>query len=66
MYSKIIKVCIWLVLFMYTVDIALDMTRASNSISNTVGFIIVVAAILISFKTKCLTAITLKKKKDEK
>ena len=66
MYSKIIKAFIWLVLFMSIMNISLDMARASNSISNTVGFIIVVAAILISFKTKCLTTITLKKKKDEK
>lgn len=56
-----LKVAIWFVLFMCFLDLGLDMISKPNTIENVIGFFIVVIAIIISIKTKCLTKIKLRK-----
>lgn len=65
MEKKILVVALWFVLFMLMLNLSLSMISASNSIENVIGFSILVAIILISIKTKCLTAIKLERKHEK-
>lgn len=65
MEKKILVVVLWFVLFMLMLNLSLSMISASNSIENVIGFSILVAIILISIKTKCLTAIKLERKHEK-
>lgn len=56
-----LKLAIWFVLFMCVLDLGLDMISKSNTIENVIGFFIVIIAVIISIKTKCLTKIELRK-----
>lgn len=62
--SNVIKMSIWAVCFFAALNTALKMISEANSTENIIGFIFLVAIILVSAKTKCFT--NLKSKKDEK
>lgn len=56
-----LKLVIWFVLFMCLLDLGLDMISKPNTIENVIGFFIVIIAVVVSIKTKCLTKIELRK-----
>ena len=60
-----LKLAIWFVLFMCVLDLGLDMISKPNTIENVIGFFIIVAIVLISIETKCLTLINFKKKHEK-
>lgn len=62
--SKIIKISVWVVCFFAALNTALRMISEANSVQNIIGFLFLVAIILVSIKTRCFTK--LKSKKDEK
>ena len=64
--STIIKLAVWLILFVTIFNIGLVMMSTSNTVENIIGFFIIIFLSIISIKTKCLTIIKLKSKKDEK
>lgn len=64
--STIIKLAVWLILFVTILNIGLVMMSTSNTVENIIGFFIIIFLSIISIKTKCLTIIKLKNKKDEK
>ena len=57
---KFIVLIIWLVLFVAAMNFCLDMVSSANTIENIIGALGVGAAIVLSHKTKCLTAIKIK------
>ena len=64
--STIIKLAVWLILFVTILNIGLVMMSTSNTVENIIGFFIIIFLSIISIKTQCLTIIKLKSKKDEK
>lgn len=60
----VVKLSIWFVIFTSLITLGLEMISAPNTIENVIGFFMVVAALYLSVKTKCLTAIKIEK--DEK
>lgn len=56
-----IKIAIWFILFIAFMNIGLEMISQPSTIENVIGFFIVVIAICITIKTKCLTKIRLRK-----
>lgn len=61
MERKILVIALWFVLFILILNVSLSMISASNSIGNVIGFLILVATVLISIKTKCLTTLKFRK-----
>lgn len=61
MKSVPIKIAIWFILFMALLTLGLNMVSEPNTIENVIGFFIVVIAMYITIKTKCLTKIRLRK-----
>lgn len=57
---------IWIILFVFMLDLCLSLISASNTIENILGFLGVVITIVVSYKTKCLTIFKVKIKKHEK
>ena len=51
----------WLVLFVAVMNFCLDMVSSANTVENLVGVFGIVAILVLSYKTKCLTAIKIKK-----
>lgn len=49
------KAAVWFVIFIVLLTLGLEMISAPNTIENVIGFLILVATVLISIKTKCLT-----------
>ena len=64
--STIIKLAVWLILFVTILNIGLVMMSTSNTVENIIGFLIIIFLSIISIKTKYLTIIKIKNKKDEK
>lgn len=64
--DTIIKLIVWAILFVAILDIGLVMMSTSNTVENIIGFLIIIFLLIISIKTKCLTIIKLKSKRDEK
>ena len=60
-----IKIAIWFILFMALLTLGLNMISEPNTIENVIGFFIIVAIVLISIETKCLTLINFKKKHEK-
>lgn len=60
-----IKIAIWFILFMALLTLGLNMVFEPNTIENVIGFFIIVAIVLISIETKCLTLINFKKKHEK-
>lgn len=61
----IAKVAVWFVIFIILLTLGLEMISAPNTIENVIGFFMVVAILYLSIKTKCLTAIKLKRKHEK-
>lgn len=61
----IAKVAVWFVIFIILLTLGLEMISAPNTIENVIGFFMVVAISYLSVKTKCLTAIKLKRKHEK-
>ncbi len=64
--GTIIKLIVWAILFVAILNIGLVMMSTSNTVENIIGFLIIIFLLIISIKTKCLTIIKLKSKRDEK
>lgn len=64
--GTIIKLIVWAILFVAILNIGLVMMSTSNTVENIIGFLIIIFLLIISIKTKYLTIIKLKSKKDEK
>lgn len=64
--STIIKLAVWLILYVTILNIGLVMMSTSNTVENIIGFFIIIFLSIISIKTKYLTIIKLKSEKDEK
>lgn len=60
-----IKIAIWFILFIALLTLGLNMVSEPNTIENVIGFFIIVAIVLISIKTKCLTLINFKEKHEK-
>lgn len=58
---KFTVLIIWLVLFVAVMNFCLDMVSSANTIENLVGVLGIAAILVLSHKTKCLTAIKIKK-----
>lgn len=65
MKSILIKIAIWFILFMALLTLGFNMVSEPNTIENVIGFFIIVAIVLISIETKCLTLINFKKKHEK-
>ena len=61
----IAKVAVWFVIFIILLTLGLEMISAPNTIENVIGFFMVVAISYLSVKTRCLTAIKLKRKHEK-
>ena len=61
----VVKLAVWFVIFIILLPLGLEMISAPNTIENVIGFFMVVAISYLSVKTKCLTAIKLKRKHEE-
>lgn len=61
----IVKVAVWFVIFIILITLGLEMISAPNTIKNVIGFFIIVAALYLSIRTKCLTAIKLERKHEK-
>lgn len=61
----IAKVAVWFVIFIILLTLGSEMISAPNTIENVIGFFMVVAILYLSIKTKCLTAIKLKRKHEK-
>lgn len=59
------KFAVWFVIFIILLTLGLEMISVPNTIENVIGFFMVVAISYLSVKTKCLTAIKLKRKHEE-
>ena len=55
--STISKLVVWVILFIILLNAGFNMMTIPNTIGNVIGFLIVVATVVISIKTKCLTTI---------
>jgi hypothetical protein len=60
--STVAKVALWFILFLALLGAGFEMVSKPSTIENVIGFFVVVAIIVISIKTKCLTTIKLNKK----
>jgi hypothetical protein len=59
--STISKLVVWVILFTILLNVGFSMITMPNTIGNVIGFLIIVATVVISIKTKCLTTIKFKK-----
>lgn len=55
---KVILFFIWLICSVVLLDLSLSMVSAANTIENIMGVVLLLALILGSIYTKCLTLIT--------
>lgn len=62
--NKVIKIAVWLVLIIWGINQSFNMISQANTVENVVGFFLLVAIVLVSYKTKCFTSIKMKKKND--
>ena len=56
---------VWVTLFTILLIVGCSMITMPNTIGNVIGFLLVVAIVVISIKTKCLTSIKLQRKHEE-
>lgn len=52
---KVISFTMWLLLFIIITTTCFEMISAANTIANIVGVLVLVAAIILSWKTNCFT-----------
>lgn len=60
--STVAKVALWFILFLALLSAGFEMVSKPSTIENMIGFFVVVAIVVISIKTKCLTTIKFNKK----
>lgn len=60
--STVAKAALWFILFLALLGAGFEMVSKPSTIENVIGFFVVVAIIVISIKTKCLTTIRLNRK----
>ena len=65
MKSILIKIATWFIVSSALLTLGLDMISKPNTIENVIGFFIIVAIVIISIETKCLTLINFKKKHEK-
>lgn len=63
--STVAKVALWFILFLTLLGAGFEMVSKPSTIENVIGFLIVVAIVVISIKTKCLTSIKLQRKHEK-
>lgn len=63
--STVAKVALWFILFLTLLGAGFEMVSKPSTIENVIGFFVVVAIIVISIKTKCLTSIKLQRKHEK-
>ena len=61
----VVKVAVWFVIFIVLLTLGLEMISAPNTIENVIGFLMIVATLYLSIKTKCLTTIKLERKHEK-
>lgn len=59
--STISKLVVWVILFIILLNVGFSMITMPNTIGNVIGFFIVIAIVVITIKTRCLTIIKFKK-----
>lgn len=59
------KFAVWFIICIALMTLGLEMISAPDTIENVIGFFMVVAISYLSVKTKCLTAIKLKRKHEK-
>lgn len=64
--NNFIKISIWLLCFLFVVDLACELITMASTMANIVGIAIAIATIYFTLKTKCFTTITFKTQKNEK
>jgi hypothetical protein len=63
--STVAKVALWFILFLALLGAGFEMVSKPSTIENVIGFFVVVAIVVISIKTKCLTSIKLQRKHEK-
>lgn len=63
--KTLIKFFIWFVVFISVLNVSLEMISAANTFENIAGAFLLILTVYFSFKTKCFTLITLKKKNEK-
>lgn len=63
--STIAKVALWFILFLALLGAGFEMVSNPSTIENVIGFFIVIAIVVITIKTKCLTSIKLQRKHEK-
>ena len=63
--STVAKVALWFILFLALLGAGFEMVSKPSTIENVIGSFVVVAIIVISIKTKCLTSIKLQRKHEK-
>ena len=63
--EAVVKVAVWFVIFIILINLGLKMISAPNTIENVIGFLMIVATLYLSIKTKCLTTIKLERKHEK-
>lgn len=61
----LIKFVIWFVVFISVLNVSLEMISGPNTLNNIAGVFLLLITVYYSFKTKCLTSITLKQKNEK-
>ena len=59
--STISKLVVWVILFIILLNVGFSMITMPDTIGNVIGFFIVIAIVVITIKTRCLTIIKFKK-----
>ena len=63
--STISKLVVWVILFITLLNVGFSMITMPNTIGNVIGFLIIVAIVVISIKTKYLISIKLQRKHEK-
>ena len=65
MYKKILLASVWLVVSLLVVSFFCEMLSASNTLANMLGFVLMTAYALLSFKTRLFTKFRFNKKNNK-
>ena len=63
--STVAKVALWFILLLALLGAGFEMVSNPSTIENVIGFFIVIAIVVITIKTKCLTSIKLQRKHEK-
>lgn len=61
--KKVIKITLWIIFFMLMLSFGFDMINMSSTIANILGFVLIIASVVLSIKTQCFTSIKLSNNK---